>query len=66
MNISLAMVTLLIPASQNVAISMRGGNINANIELLTEPTNEITALKFGIAAANRTEKIHSIYATDQV
>lgn len=55
MQISLAMVTLLIPESQNVAISMRGGNISANIELLTEPTNEITALKFGIAAANRTK-----------
>lgn len=56
MKISLAMVTLLIPESQKVAISMRGGNISASIELLTEPTNEITALRFGIAAAKRTKK----------
>lgn len=33
-------------------ISMNGGNINANAELLNAPTNEITAPKFGIAIAN--------------
>jgi hypothetical protein len=35
-------------------ISMMGGEIRANVELLTAPTNEITAPKFGIIAARAT------------
>lgn len=35
---------------------MSGGNINANVLLLTAPTNEIIGPKFGIIAANTTVK----------
>lgn len=35
-------------------ISMSGGNINANVELLTAPTNEMIGPKFGIIAASMT------------
>lgn len=44
------------PASQNVTSSISGGKINANIELLTDPTNEMTELKFGITAASTTAR----------
>ena len=41
-------------------ISMIGGNISANVELLTAPTSEMTAPKFGIMAANPTVMINKI------
>jgi len=37
-------------------ISMIGGKINANAELLNDPTKEIIADKFGMAAAKATVK----------
>lgn len=36
-------------------ISIRGGKINANAELLNAPTKEITAPRLGIAAAKATK-----------
>lgn len=41
---------------QNVIISISGGNINANVLLLTAPTNEIIGPRFGIIAASTTNK----------
>jgi hypothetical protein len=35
-------------------ISITGGNMRASVELLTAPTSEITAPKFGIIAARAT------------
>lgn len=40
---------------QNVISSMMGGKIKAKVELLTAPTKEITAPKFGTAEAKKTE-----------
>lgn len=42
--------------SQNVMSSIIGGKINASAELLKDPTKDITADKFGIAAAKATVK----------
>lgn len=56
MKISLAIVYLEMPDSQNVTSSINGGKIKASIELLTDPTKEMTELRFGIAAARKTEK----------
>jgi len=39
---------------QNVISSMMGGKIRASVELLTAPTREITAPKFGTAEARKT------------
>lgn len=39
---------------QNVMISMSGGKMSANVELLTAPTNEMIGPKFGMIAANMT------------
>lgn len=36
-------------------ISMSGGNISANVDELTLPTNDMTAPRFGTIAANKTE-----------
>lgn len=55
--ISFHNIHLYLPISgQNVIISINGGNINANVELLSAPTNEITTPKFGTNAAKTTEK----------
>lgn len=56
MPISFHNTQLCLPKSfgQNVMISMSGGNINANVELLTAPTNDIIGPKFGIIAASTT------------
>lgn len=40
--------------SQNVMISIIGGKIKASAELLNDPTNEIIADRFGMAAAKAT------------
>lgn len=52
------MITNSLPEqwSQNVISSIIGGKINASAQLLKEPTKEITADRFGIAAANATAK----------
>lgn len=42
--------------SQNVMSSIIGGKINASAELLKDPTKEIIADRFGIAAAKATVK----------
>lgn len=42
--------------SQNVMISIIGGKIKANVELLTAPTSEMTAPRLGIMAASPTVK----------
>lgn len=42
--------------SQNVMSSMIGGKISANAELLKDPTKDIIADRFGMAAANATVK----------
>lgn len=42
--------------SQNVMSSIIGGKINARAELLNDPTKEITADRFGMAAAKATVK----------
>lgn len=39
---------------QNVISSMMGGKMRASVELLTAPTNEITAPRFGTADARQT------------
>lgn len=53
-------------SGQNVIISIIGGKINANAELLNAPTKEITAPKFGIAIANanvrNTKPVRSAYS----
>lgn len=36
-------------------ISISGGNISANVDELTLPTNDMTAPKFGTIAANKTK-----------
>jgi hypothetical protein len=48
------------PLCQKVMISMTGGKMRASVELLTAPTSEITAPKFGIIAARATvgQNIH--------
>lgn len=46
--------------SQNVTSSIIGGKIKASAELLKDPTKEITADRFGIAAAKVTEKTNLI------
>lgn len=43
--------------SQNVTSSMIGGKIKASAELLKDPTKEMIADKFGMAAAKATVKI---------
>lgn len=60
---SLTTVKRLIPYCQNVINSIIGGKINANMELLTEPTRDITALRLGMAAARKTVKIKTIKYT---
>lgn len=49
--------------SQNVTISIIGGKMSAKVLLLTAPTREITAPRFGIMAArmnvNRTSPMRS-------
>lgn len=42
--------------SQNVMSSIIGGKINARAELLNDPTKDMTADRFGIAAAKVTVK----------
>lgn len=49
------------PSCQKVIISITGGNIRAKVELLTAPTKDITADKFGIAAAKATETEGKMY-----
>ena len=39
-------------SGQNVTISSVGGNINAKVELLRAPTRDMTAPRFGMAAAS--------------
>jgi len=48
--------------SQKVMSSMIGGNINARAELLKDPTKEMIADKFGMAAARATVK-HKYFMT---
>lgn len=52
--ISFHKIQLFFPklSGQKVMISIKGGKISANAELLKAPTNEITAPRFGIAIAN--------------
>lgn len=47
--------------SQNVTSSIIGGKINASAQLLKDPTKEITADRFGMAAAKVTTKKNNIY-----
>lgn len=53
------MITNSLPEqwSQNVMSSIIGGKINASAQLLKDPTKEMTADKFGMAAAKATAKI---------
>jgi hypothetical protein len=49
---------------QNVISSMMGGKIKAKVELLTAPTKEITAPKFGTAEAKKTATRFAHYEPD--
>lgn len=53
-------------SGQNVTISISGGKINANAELLNAPTKEITAPKFGMAMARanvrKTKPVRKAYS----
>jgi len=49
------------PTAQFVHMLMIGGNIKASVELLTAPTSDMRALRFGTTSANATAiKKHSI------
>lgn len=51
--------------SQNVMSSIIDGKINASAELLKEPTKDMTADKFGMAAAKATVK-HKYFKTQKL
>lgn len=47
---------------QNVIISINGGNINASVDELIAPTNEIIGPKFGTIAAKITVKLNHLFS----